>query len=107
MQKITLSQLNQCTKNLQLRVLSINSCLYQAYVLVDDFECVLLDEKQRSIKAASVGLLVEKLKGIPFSKATMVHSSAYDEMIGLTEGEKVKALEVPMDWAGLCNIHGR
>ncbi len=106
MKKMTISQLANSNASLALRVLSINSCLYQAYVLVNDQEYVLVDNEQKCVKAASVGLLAEKLKGIPFSKASMVHSSPYDEMIGLSQDEKVSALEVPLDWPGVCAITG-
>lgn len=90
--------------SVNLRVLSLSTCLYQANVVLDHTEFVLCANDGAVLKAASLGLLAKKLISANIHSAVLVHSSPYDEMIGLSSGDKVAALEVPLDWQGLCKI---
>ncbi|MCV6622334.1 MAG: DUF6482 family protein [Cellvibrionaceae bacterium] len=102
MKKISLSQLCAYKGEVKLKVVSLESCLYQAFVMLEDqLDMVLCDNKGDNLKAASIGLLAQKLQGLEPSSAVLIQSSPYDEMIGHEPQEKVAPLEVKLDWEEL------
>lgn len=100
MPQLNLRQLKQLDGSKELMVESLENCLYQAFVKAGGKEYTLIDDKGKSITAASLSLIVARLAEFQFEHCFLRQYSAYDEMIG-QPGDNLEqqgnGLTVPVD----------
>lgn len=58
---------------------------------------MLCEQPSRPLAFRSVEQVRRRLQGLPVARATLLHASAYGEMVGLPE-ENVPPLELPLAW---------
>jgi hypothetical protein len=91
--KLKLDDINEATVIDRVLILSLMPSLYTARLEIND-ETYVLTEKGTSIRRPSAEALKRALSRAQVSEYRMIHSSAYDEMIG--QGIKVEnQMDVP------------
>lgn len=83
----------------QLRIRSLGLGLYTVEVTLDDGWAVVCDDNDKVMQFTGMEWVRRRLAHLAVRRATLVHSSAYHEMIGL-EAERVEPMEVPVEWPG-------
>lgn len=81
----------------RLRIRSVDLGLYTAEVSLDDGWAVVCDDQGKVLQFAGMEWLRRRLGHLKVKQATLLHASAYHEMIGL-EPEQIAPLEVPLSW---------
>ncbi|MDF1822897.1 MAG: DUF6482 family protein [Alcanivoracaceae bacterium] len=81
----------------RLRIRSLGLGLYTVEATLDDGWAVLCDNDGKVCQFTGMEWVRRRLAHLDVEQATLVHSSAYHEMIGLAR-EQVAPLEVPVDW---------
>ncbi len=102
--KVSLESLRRGNEPVALVIHSLELALYQVLVKVGDEEALLTEDNGRILRRHSLNAAREALQGLPVSRLTLRHSSAYDEMIGQPAREQSNAMEVPLaleTWAPL------
>lgn len=82
-----------------LRVRSVGLGLYTAEASLNDGWAVICDEQGKVLQFTGMEWLRRRLGHLRVEQATLLHASAYHEMIGL-EAERIEPLEVPIAWPG-------
>ena len=75
---------------------SLDQALYQVTVIHEDAEQLLYEDGGRPFRRHSIGEVLEILRLMPVSSATLRQRSAYDEMIGQPPREGDNVMEVPL-----------
>lgn len=81
----------------RLRFRSLDLSLYTAEVLLQGEWQMLCDEHGKVLSWRSLERARRDLSGLHVRQASLLHMSAYHEMIGL-EPEQLDPLEVPLSW---------
>ena len=66
----------------ELLIISLEGDIYAIYLRQKAQQAVVLNEKGESMTFRSLGAAKKALAPLPFSSALLIHTSAYDEMIG-------------------------
>ena len=61
---------------------SLDASIYTARLFIDGLEYRLIENNQKPYKRRSAGQIKKDLQAINIEHITLVHSSAYDEMVG-------------------------
>ena len=80
-----------------LRVRSTDGCIYTVELLVDGQWRVLCDDRGTVLCYRSLQWVRRKLGNLRAGKVTLLHQTAYQEMIGLPEASR-DDMEVPLGW---------
>lgn len=80
----------------KLIICSIEQALYQAIVTIDDEEYLVWADEERCFRTRNLMKMRESFKHLAIAESVLRHESAYDEMIGLEDGETKNRLEVPL-----------
>jgi hypothetical protein len=96
MSKISLIQLAGWPIKLACIVRSIDMVGYQALVVIDDQELLLVGKDDKPLSLPSLMHMREVLKKMPLSSLTLRHEPAYEEMINQPQGGDGNMLEVSL-----------
>lgn len=80
-----------------LRIRSLGLGLYTVEATLDDGWAVLCDDQGKVLQFTGMEWVRRRLAHLDVERATLVHSSAYHEMIGLQQ-EQIAPLEVAVAW---------
>ena len=94
--KITIKEFAQSRSPLPVIVHSIDMVGYQATVIIDEKEYLLVGANARPLRYQSLMQMREKLSTLPTSSIVLSHQSAYDEMIKLPAKEGDNTLKVAL-----------
>ncbi|MEH6911538.1 MAG: DUF6482 family protein [Oceanicoccus sp.] len=94
--KITVNEFAQSPSPLPVIVHSIDMVGYQATVIIDEKECLLVGPNARPLRYQSLMQMREKLNTLPTRSVVLSHQSAYDEMINLPVNKGNNTLNVPL-----------
>ncbi|TXS91945.1 hypothetical protein FV139_14560 [Parahaliea maris] len=107
MATILLSQLPAMAGESDLVINSLQNCLYQAQLRVDDELHTLCRNDGKPITSHSLGQMYEQLGGYAFRGVYLRQTSPYDEMIGQPPAAGSNRLEVAVGWRELGAVSGR
>ena len=82
-----------------LRIRSLGLGLYTVEAILDDGWAVLCDDSGEVLQFTGMEWVRRRLAHLKVRKATLIHSSPYNEMIGL-EQQAQAPIEVPVSWNG-------
>lgn len=85
-----------------LRVRSTDGCIYTVEVLVDGQWYVLCDDRGTVLCYRSLQWVRRELGKLRAGKVTLLHQTAYQEMIGLPAAAR-DDMEVPISWTDPAN----
>jgi hypothetical protein len=94
--KITVNEFAQSSLPLPVIVHSIDMVGYQATVIIEQKECLLVGPNGRPLRYSSLMQMREKLSTLPTSSVVLSHQSAYDEMINQPIKQGKNTLTVPL-----------
>lgn len=94
--KITINEFAKTQSPLPVIVHSIDMLGYQATVMVDGKEQLLVGSNGRPLRYQSLMQMREKLNTLPTSSVVLSHQSAYDEMINQPLKESDNTLKVAL-----------
>ena len=95
MQKITLGEARELDSIDELIIHSIELSLYIAFVIVDGNYYALTQSRFKAYKRHCVENIKTDFADVQVKKISLVHESAYDEMIGQPPKTASNALSVP------------
>ena len=75
---------------------SLDLSLYQVSVLIDGENYYVTDNKDRFLRASSLVELQKKMSNVKSKESVLRQSSAYDEMIGLSNNSGSNTMEIPI-----------
>ena len=93
---ISLSKLNKYFRVDKLIYHSVDLALYQVSAVIDGEEHYVTDDKNVLLRSSNIINLQKLLKNVAAESAVLLHTSAYDEMIGSPSKNGSNALEVPL-----------
>jgi hypothetical protein len=82
-------------------VRSLDHCVYTASALVAGGECILTDERGRTLRARNLLAMRESLASLAHCPAVLRQDSAYDEMVGQAPDGPANTLEIPLSLAAV------
>ncbi len=94
--KIALADLVRSGHRFDVVIRSLDQALYQATVVLEEGERLLLDSKLRPLRFHSLQAMREALAPLDIGSLTLRQQSAYDEMIGQPLRDGSNVLEVPL-----------
>ena len=94
--KIALADLVRSGHQFDVVIHSLDQALYQATVVLEEGERLLLDDAQRPLRFHSLQAMREALIPLSIGKLTLRQRSAYDEMIGQPPREGSNVMEVSL-----------
>ena len=94
--KVSLETLRRGGEPVALVIDSLELALYQVLVDIGGREALLTEDNGKILRRHSLNAAREALQGLPVSRLTLRHRSAYDEMIGQPAREESNAMEVPL-----------
>lgn len=75
---------------------SLDLCLYQASVAVEDIEMLVTDSRGKPLRKFNILEMQEVFRGLPIQSMVLRQQSAYDEMVGQPMREGDNTMEVPL-----------
>jgi hypothetical protein len=93
---LLLSDIGQFASIDKIIIDSLEQALYRVEVIVGDDVFYLLEKPGKNLTRRSVVAIQKLFIGCPVKEMFLRHSSPYDEMIGLGEGERNNELLVPV-----------
>jgi hypothetical protein len=94
--RITLKEFSRWPAKLPLIVHSIDMAGYQAIVVIDGHEHLLIGNNRKPLHHQSLMHMREALVSMPIAAMTLRHQSAYDEMINQPQRQHPNTLELPL-----------
>jgi len=94
--KLTLKEFSKSSALLPVIVHSIDMAGYQATVIKDGHEYLLIAKNGKPLRHQSLMHMREALKSMPVASLVLQHQSAYDEMINQPQRHQQNTLEVPI-----------
>lgn len=80
----------------KLIVNSLDGCMYQAIVVINDQEFVVWENDDKCLLSPSVANMEEAFEHLNIQETVLRHESYYDEMIGLPIERQSNRMEVPL-----------
>ncbi|GAA5317284.1 MAG: hypothetical protein AseanaTS_24890 [Candidatus Pelagadaptatus aseana] len=75
---------------------SLDLCLYQASVAVEDIEMLVTDSRGKPLRKFNILEMQAVFRGLPIGEMVLRQQSAYDEMVGQPVRAESNTLEVPL-----------
>jgi hypothetical protein len=94
--RITLKEFSRWPEKLPLIIHSIDMAGYQATVVIDRHEHLLMGHNDKPLSHQSLMHMREALQSMPVATISLRHQSAYDEMINQPQRQHANTLEVPL-----------
>ncbi len=94
--KITLGEFFLWKAELPVIVHSIDMVGYQATVIINGEENLIVGSNNKPLRTKSLMEMREALQAMPMSSLTLSHHSAYDEMINQPLRQQPNSLQVPL-----------
>lgn len=94
--KITLDQFSRCPIPQPVTIRSVDMVGYQANVIMDGIDYRLVDKSGKTIRHHSLMHMRKALQTMPVASITLIHQSAYDEMINQPIRQQDNTLELPL-----------
>lgn len=94
--KLTLKEFAKSSRQLPVIVHSIDMAGYQATVIKDGHELLLVAKNGKPLRHQSLMHMRQALKSMPVASLVLQHQSAYDEMINQPQRDHHNTLEVPI-----------
>ncbi len=94
--KITLDEFFLWKAELPVIVHSIDMVGYQATVVIDGEERLIVGGDSKPLRKKSLMDMREALKAMPISSLTLSHQSAYDEMINQPQRQQPNTMQVSL-----------
>jgi hypothetical protein len=94
--RITLKEFSRWPEKLPLIIHSIDMAGYQATVVIDRHEHLLMGHNDKPLRHQSLMHMREALQSMPVATISLRHQSVYDEMINQPQRQQANTLELPL-----------